>query len=469
MTIIPETTTTGNTPKAFAVWFKDLERWNAGSFISLDWRWPRTTIQPLSFALLRKLADVKPEDNDSLEMRLVTLHFDGEMERRQQTGSKPIKGRLWWADPGDVIYSKIDVRNGAIGIVPHELGRICVTSEYPVYAVDSTKADARYIKLLFRTTVFRRTINGMISGASGRKRVQPADLETVEIPFPPLSLQRAIVLAWEKAQAELAHIRQRIAELEAEIEIGFLSDLGLKKPKRTTLSKVLAVWWKDLERWSVMFNQLTSATPDISACLYPVTLLDNVAAISYGLQKCPANRPGQHARPYLRVANVQRGELDLREIKTINVPDENMDSLRLEHEDLLFVEGNGSRNELGRCAVWRSEIEGCVHQNHILKVRPDHSRLLTDYAMTWFNTELGKDHFFRNVKSSSGLGTINSTELRAAPIPLPPLFIQRELVAKVTAQREQIAALKAQAAQNAEEAKTDVEAMILGEKPVKAS
>ncbi len=207
-------------------------------------------------------------------------------------------------------------------------------------------------------------------------------------------------------------------------------------PKRAIFG--FGIGWKDIDRWSVMYNQLSSISVDITAGKFPVLLLGNIATVSYGIQKCPANRPGQHARPYLRVANVQRGELDLREIKTINVPDADMPSFRLEPGDLLFVEGNGSRNELGRCAIWCGEVEDCVHQNHILKVRLDQSKLLPDFAMTWFNTSVGKDHFFRNVKTSSGLGTINSTELRAAPIALPPTNVQKALMEKVKGHRKTI-------------------------------
>ena len=166
------------------------------------------------------------------------------------------------------------------------------------------------------------------------------------------------------------------------------------------------------------------------------------------------------------MANVQRGVLCLQEIKYINVPDAEMASLRLEPGDILFVEGNGSKAELGRCALWHEEIADCVHQNHILKVRADQTRLLPDYAMTWFNTDAGKDHFFRSAKTSSGLGSINSTELRSAPIPLPPLPIQRQIVEWVAARRAEISRLDTDATAAMEKAKADVEAMIVGSKPV---
>jgi type I restriction enzyme S subunit len=277
------------------------------------------------------------------------------MELRNESAWESFKGRLFLADTGDVIYSKIDVRNGAIGIIPEELGRVCVSSEYPVYAVDPRISEARYVKLLFQTAVFRRKINSMISGASGRKRVQPTDLETVKVPIPPLPVQRKIVAAWEAARKYAATTAAKIERQERDIEAQFLADLGLTVPEKQTSPKALAVQWKDLLRWSVAFNQLASVALDISGGKYPVRTLGELAAVSYGIQKFPANRPGQHPRPYLRVANVQRGALDLREIKFINVPDSEMSALRLEPGDLVVCEGN-SADLVGRPALWRGEI-----------------------------------------------------------------------------------------------------------------
>jgi len=139
--------------RVFVVWFRDLHRWSVGSFVETGWRWPAETILPLSAALSRKSADLDRSKTPADSIRLVTLHFDGEMELRDVSAGESFKGRLFLADPGDVIYSKIDVRNGAIGIIPDEFGRVCVSGEYPVYAVDPQIAEARYIKLLFRTDV----------------------------------------------------------------------------------------------------------------------------------------------------------------------------------------------------------------------------------------------------------------------------------------------------------------------------
>lgn len=161
-------------PRAFAVWFKDLARWNPGSFVQSDWRWPKEIIKPLSVALKARNFAI---NNEQPMPPMITIRFDGELEQRSSRATKDIKGKLFRAHAGDVVYSKIDVRNGAIGIVPECLPDVAVTSEFPVYEVNKDVALPMYIKLLFRTELFRRTINSMISGASGRIRVIRSDID----------------------------------------------------------------------------------------------------------------------------------------------------------------------------------------------------------------------------------------------------------------------------------------------------
>jgi len=320
----------------------------------------------------------------------------------------------------------------------------------------------------------------MISGASGRKRVQPEQIEAVKVPLPPLPMQQAIVERWEKVQKDISETWKRVEWLEEENVARFYSDLGIIQKDYGDRSKAFAVMWKDLGRWSVSFvGDMITGLGRLPLSLYPYSYLGELATVSYGIQKSPANRPGQHPRPYLRVANVRKGYLDLREIKEINVPDAEMDTYRLEPgdicvlpvslRDILFVEGNGSRSELGRVAIWNGEIPNCVHQNHLIKVRVNASLLLSEFAMTWFNTDVGRVHFFRSAKTSSGLGTINSGEVRSAPIPLPPIDVQRRIMGDVEKRRAEIAQEQKKAHHLAVAIEQEAEEMILGIRPVPGS
>lgn len=136
----------------------------------------------------------------------------------------------------------------------------------------------------------------------------------------------------------------------------------------------------------------------------------------YGIQKSPANRPCTHARPYIRVANVQREMLDLREIKYINVPNEEMPKLRLEIGDVLLSEGN-SPDLVGRGAIWRGEIADCMYQNHALQVRLDQSKLIPDFVLTVINSSHGQTYFRSKAKRTTNLASINSNEVAGLPVP----------------------------------------------------
>lgn len=135
------------------------------------------------------------------------------------------------------------------------------------------------------------------------------------------------------------------------------------------------------------------------------------------------------SRPYLRVANVHRGRLDLAAVKTIYVTQAEIDRTRLREGDLLFVEGHANPQEVGRVALWDGSIPQCVHQNHLIRFRPNPDVLLSEYAARWFNAPPGAKHFQRSGKTTSGLNTISARTVRSAPTLLPPLDEQRRIAA----------------------------------------
>ena len=136
--------------------------------------------------------------------------------------------------------------------------------------------------------------------------------------------------------------------------------------------------------------------------------------------------------PYMRVANVQDGHLVLDEVKTIDVSEEDGRRYRLQPGDVLLTEG-GDPDKLGRGAVWRGEVDECIHQNHIFRVRPGHD-VRSEYLSAIVGSERGKRYFLRAAKQTTGIATINMTQLKAFPVLLPPIdrqnayvrFIERE-------------------------------------------
>ncbi len=98
-------------------------------------------------------------------------------------------------------------------------------------------------------------------------------------------------------------------------------------------------------------------------------LLEDISDIASGVTKGrKLNSDEVVDLPYMRVANVQDGYLDLNEIKNIPGSNEDLKKYILKMGDVLLTEG-GDPDKLGRGAVWNDEIKNCIHQNHIFRVR----------------------------------------------------------------------------------------------------
>jgi len=159
---------------------------------------------------------------------------------------------------------------------------------------------------------------------------------------------------------------------------------------------------------------------------WPVVPLNIVSDIRSGVTKGRLIRGICREVPYMRVANVQAGILDLSEIKTILATSDEISRYSLRSGDILLTEG-GDPDKLGRGAVWQGQIETCIHQNHIFCVRiknPD--VLLPEYLSTLLGSELGKRYFLQAAKQTTGIASINKTQLSGCPVLLPSIELQQQ-------------------------------------------
>lgn len=124
-------------------------------------------------------------------------------------------------------------------------------------------------------------------------------------------------------------------------------------------------------------------------------------------------------RPYLRVANVYASELRLDEVHEIGVKPSELARVTLKRGDLLVVEGNGSPDQIGRVAIWDGAIDGCVHQNHLIKVRFADD-WISQWAATWLASPHGKASVRSVASSTSGLYTLSLRKVESLAVPLPP-------------------------------------------------
>lgn len=159
--------------------------------------------------------------------------------------------------------------------------------------------------------------------------------------------------------------------------------------------------------------------------------INDLAEVQGGIQKTQMRNPVKQHFPYLRVANVQRDALRLEEVERFELTMEELERWRLVAGDLLIVEGNGSAEEIGRCAVWSGAIDPCVYQNHLIRVRCFQQDCMA-FIKLFLNAPSGAEEMKRLAITTSGLYNLSVGKIRNYAVPVPPLAEQSRIVTRVT-------------------------------------
>lgn len=246
---------------------------------------------------------------------------------------------------------------------------------------------------------------------SGMVHITLKPFKNTEIYIPPLSEQHRIVTRIESLFAKLDEAKEKS---QAVVD-------GFELRKSAILHK--AFTGELTERWRKKHG--------VGLDSWEVKSLKEVASLQTGLMKGKCYEEETVFHPYLRVANVQDGFLDLTEIKNIEVSVSNVERYLLKQGDVLFTEG-GDYDKLGRGTVWEGEIPNCLHQNHIFVVRP-HKDILNPYFLSFqAGSKYGKKYFLSCSKQTTNLASINSTQLKQFPVKLPTLPEQIEIISKIS-------------------------------------
>lgn len=238
--------------------------------------------------------------------------------------------------------------------------------------------------------------------------IRKDDLEGFPYPIPPLSEQYRIVDRIESLFSKLDEAKERA---QAVVD-------GFELRKAAILHK--AFTGELTERWRREHG--------VELDSWEIVELSRRFDIVGGAQKKPSRSPKKNPIPYLTVANVFRDRIDLSEIRYFEVFDGELDKLKLQEKDILVVEGNGSGNEIGRCAMWRCELPVCIHQNHIIRLRATDSDTIPEYVLYFLNSSTGKRIMKERAKTTAGLFNLSTGKIRTIPVPFATVPEQVEIV-----------------------------------------
>ena len=297
--------------------------------------------------------------------------------------------------PGQILFTKI--RPYLLKSVLVDFEGVCSADMYPL-SVRSTIHPA--LLLYWLTSPDFRDEIALEQGRSVLPKINQPALNRSRVPLPPFPEQRRIVAKIDSLTAKSRRARDHLDHIPRLVE----------KYKQAVLA---AAFRGDLTRgWRTEHGR------DLDT--WKIVTLGEIAEIQSGVALGKKRRPNIQLvrRPYLRVANVQRGRLDLSEVKTIEVTETEAATLTLRLGDILMNEG-GDRDKLGRGWVWEGQIDICIHQNHVFRVRLKDKSFPPELISLYAN-EFGQEHFFDEGTQTTNLASISKRRLSLLPLVLPP-------------------------------------------------
>lgn len=332
---------------------------------------------------------------------------------------------------GDTVYSTVRPYLRKIGYVGHDLHGEFASTGYCVLR-PTDLIDSKYLFYFVQSRHFEDQILPLQKGVS-YPAVLEREVKARVIAYPEMTEQRRIV---EVLEEHLSHL-DAAADYES-------AALGRAFSLREELVR-RAITGADIATRREIAALTDAGAQDGELASLPEgwrwRRLGDIADVVGGVTKDSKRQslPGMVEVPYLRVANVQRGALELDEVSLIGVTRKKAEALKLQAGDVLLNEG-GDRDKLARGWVWEGQVPDCIHQNHVFRARIHID--LDPYFLSFTANTLGGRWAERNGKQSVNLASISLSMIRRMPVIVPPAGVSTRVVTELRNRLEEVGRLE---------------------------
>lgn len=411
---------------------KDIPNWSVqyadGEVLGFTKKYPMARIG----SFLVKSRDII-EVQDDVEYKQVTLKINngGVVPRNNGAtliGSKIGTKRQHVIHAGQFIMSKIDARNGAYGIVPAELEGAIVTNDFPVFDVDTKKIIPQFLVLVSTTDKFVEFARKCSSGTTNRKRIDIDAFLNQQIPLPSKEEQEKILKEYNSCIQTALKKEEEIYKCERELSHFVLSSIDLKDVKDESEEKQSAM---------MMFTSLSKVTRwDTYNIKYHInkekgtTLLRDLVK-SKPFYGAPYSAVDYNKKiRYIRITDINEDGTLSEEKVSANQYNE---AYLLKENDFLIAR---SGNTVGKSFLYTSDIGPAIFAGYLIKFELQEELILPQYLLVYTKTPIFKK-WIKNNQRISAQPNINCQQYLEAPIILPTIEKQKEIVEYAYRKQEQ--------------------------------
>jgi len=358
---------------------------------------------------------------DDKEYRRITVKIKngGVYLRDIKKGSEIGTKKQFIASEGQFIISKIDARNGAMGIISSDLSGAIVTNDFPLFNINVNRINPKYFLLNITTDVFLKFVQSCSSGTTNRQRIDIEAFLKQRIPLPSIEEQNKLIEKYNIKIKEAEILKQQAVGFEKKIEEYLVDKLGIEKKRKKENEQInnrlRLIDYKDLDRWD---NQISI---DITS-RFPINILKNCI-----LEIATGTTPPTNRKEYFDgdinfyTPSDLTGEMYLynseRKLSELAVLDK---KARIFNKNTLLFVGIGST--IGKVGVVKNDyaasnqqITGLVFNENIVNI--DYLYYFFDYFKEMTTKE----------KTQATIPILNQEKILNISIPLPPIAIQTEI------------------------------------------
>lgn len=236
--------------------FSQLYNWSVqylnDSKIRFTTKYPLVQIKEF---LTRNKTAITVQDETTYQRVTIRIRNGGVIPRDEVKGTEIGTKKQFRVSAGQFILSKIDARNGAMGIIPKNLDGAIVTQDFLAYDIDTTKINPQYLVLVSTTKQFIDFCQSCSSGTTNRQRVDEDKFLNIQIPFPSLAEQNKLVEEYTSKINEyntlLAHIFELDQKFTMELANLLKQNTIVSRSKNNRLGLLYEARFSELSSWSV--------------------------------------------------------------------------------------------------------------------------------------------------------------------------------------------------------------------------
>lgn len=413
--------------------FNNLTNWSVAGAISQSISFNKKyKLVPIGQFLIRNRNVIDIDDETLYTQITLKINNGGVVERGQKKGIEIGTKKQIVVRKGQFIFSKIDARNGAFGIIPEELDGAIVTNDFPVFDIDQSIINPTFLLLVTTTKAFVKFAQSCSSGTTNRQRIDIDAFLQQQIPLPSISDQKVIIDRYNCSISEAKNYEYRLSQIEKDINTYILNALScvsdnnkkiLDYDKKDGYKYLQFTRLESLSRWD-LYNERKIHKSNCYKNIKLSTVV--VSKPQYGASYSSIPYDGKTI--YIRITDINEdGSLSESVVSAKGYSDNYL----LKEDDFLIAR---SGNTVGKTFLYNEKMGKAIYAGYLIRFELDKTQIIPEYLLAYTKSSIYKEWIQSNMRVSAQ-PNINSQQYMDSPIIIPPIDIQGKIVAYVKKQK----------------------------------